>query len=159
MTATVVYESNCVSASYSFQGKPLNMGSATFSNNEVRTLGQLKAVVPCKGLIYVKLTSGALTYKVHVNTGTAAFGSAQVSRTISDTAEYANEFQVGASATDLYVDTQLTAGVAGCVIAKGRMRLEGLYPSTPNTGRGYHEGRFGWNTFTTAGGDYSTALT
>lgn len=153
---TNVFDCNVVAKVFNFQGTPknggLNLGSATFANNEVRTLEQIKAPFVAKVLLFMKLTSGAVTVKISINSGTADFGTPTLSRTVTDALEFANELATTSSL--LYVDTQLTAGVAGCVIGKGTLRLEAKLAA----GRSYHEAARAFNNFTSAGGNYSTAL-
>lgn len=110
----------------------LALGAGTFGNSVTRTSVAVLTKQPSNVLMKAKLTSGALTVKLDVHSGTPNFaGAPEV--TLDDTEGKCVEIQT--TEANPYVSVQCVSGVAGCVVDTSAMLITGLVPA----GGGYHE--------------------
>lgn len=155
MTATLISDCNLHGKNLPLQGSVLNLGSKTFGNNEVRTIGPIQATAQALTLRMglADLSAGALTVKISVHSGTPNFGAPTATVVPTTTAkDYA---EVNTDSTNDQISLQLTAGAAGATLTNGFAELLGLMPD----GDSYHEAIAALNYFAAKDGTINTALT
>jgi len=155
MSATLISDCNLHGKNLPLQGTVLNLGSKTFTAAQTRTVGPIQATAQALTLRLglARLSSGTMTVKISVHSGTPNFASPTATLTLSSTqADYA---EVTTDSTNDQISIEFIDGGTGSVLTNGFCELLGLMPD----GDSYHEAIAALNYFAAKSGAINTVLT